>query len=51
MEGGAEVSAKYYMARIPLTGYFVRCPRWFYNRWPWLGIVQYYDTQEKEARK
>jgi hypothetical protein len=31
------------MARIPLTGWFIRCPRWFYNRWPWAGIVHIWD--------
>lgn len=31
---------KTYYARIPHTGWFVRVPRWLYNRWPWCGVVQ-----------
>ena len=31
---------KTYYARIPRTGWFVRVPRWLYNRWPWRGVVQ-----------
>ena len=31
---------KTYYARIPRTGWFVRVPRWLYNRWPWCGVVQ-----------
>ena len=31
------------MASITHTGWFVRCPRWFYNRWPWAGIIHIWD--------
>lgn len=31
---------KLYYARVPKTGWFVRVPRWLYNRWPWAGIVE-----------
>lgn len=31
---------KAYFARIPMTGLFVRVPRWLYNRWPWAGVVE-----------
>lgn len=31
---------KRYYARVPKTGWFVRVPRWLYNRWPWAGIVE-----------
>lgn len=34
---------RYYMARIPGTQWFIRCPRWFYNRWPWAGVVHIWD--------
>lgn len=34
---------KRYYARIPLTGWFIRAPRWLYNRWPWAGIVEISD--------
>jgi hypothetical protein len=34
---------RYYMVRIPATEWFIRCPRWFYNRWPWAGIVHIWD--------
>lgn len=37
---------KCYLARIPATGWFIRCPRWFYNRWPWAGIVHIWDEKE-----
>jgi len=36
---------KRYYARIPHTGWFVRVPRWIYNRWPWAGVVEM--TNEK----
>lgn len=31
---------KTYFARLGRTGWFVRVPRWLYNRWPWCGVVQ-----------
>ena len=31
---------KRYFLRVPKTGWFVRVPRWLYNRWPWAGIVE-----------
>ena len=31
---------KAYFARIPMTGVFVRVPRWLYNLWPWAGLVE-----------
>ena len=36
---------KTYYARIPRTGWFVRVPRWLYNRWPWRGVVQMPNEQ------
>jgi hypothetical protein len=38
---------KRYFIRIPITGLFIRAPRWLYNKWPWAGIV---DIASKEAR-
>lgn len=37
---------KAYFARIPMTGLFVRVPRWLYNRWPWAGVVEMSPNSE-----
>ena len=41
---------KTYYARIPRTGWFVRVPRWFYNRWPWCGVVQMPNNHSAQTR-
>lgn len=41
---------KTYYARIPHTGWFVRVPRWLYNRWPWCGVVQMPNDQAHRPR-
>lgn len=40
---------KAYYARIPHTGWFVRVPRWLYNRWPWCGVVQMPNKKVSDA--
>lgn len=45
------ITRKAYLARIPGTGYFIRCPRWLYNRWPWTGVVHIWDEQIPATRE
>ncbi len=43
----SRLAGKTYYARIPATGWFVRVPRWLYNRWPLGGNV---NMPEASAR-
>jgi hypothetical protein len=38
---------KTYFARLGRTGWFVRVPRWLYNRWPWCGVVSFHAGETR----
>lgn len=45
----ARTNCKTYYARIPATGWFVRVPRWLYNRWPWGGNVDMREASDRRS--